>query len=157
MKYLRVSGGSSLAELGPALIVATMVLLAIFGMMQLINGVKINDSAAAEAVRVVAAGDPVSANARAQIVVDHANQQSTAWGSTFSLVSITFNPTNIVSQEAAMVPNGGMLTGNATVVTQLSFSPLGSGMPPVKINSQKSCPFSYNVPNTAGGVPVVSQ
>jgi len=60
-----MTNGSALAELGPALIVATMVLLAIFGMMQLINGVRINDGAAAEAVRVVAAGDPASANARA--------------------------------------------------------------------------------------------
>lgn len=155
--YPRMMKGSALAELGPALIVATMVLLAIFGMMQLINGVRINDAAAAEAVRVVAAGDPASANARAQIVVDHANQQSTAWGSSFTLVSIVFNPTNILAQEATMVPNGGMLSGSATVTTQLTFSPLGTAAPPFTINSQKTCPFSYNVPNTAGGVPVNPQ
>jgi hypothetical protein len=126
-------------------------------MIQLFNGATLNDAAAAEAARVVAAGDPATAVLRAQTVIDHANQQTTAWGCTFSIVTIAFNPSNIATLEAGMVPNGGILTGTATVTTQLSFKPLGAATPPFTIESQKTCPFSYNVANTAGGVPVTAQ
>jgi hypothetical protein len=152
----RNTAGSQFVELAIALIVAFPVCLALFELAMIVNIAQVNDAAAREASRIGAAGSPSTADQRVKSVVGHVNQESHAMSARFVLVELTFNPADTLTQEAKMVPYGGTLKGDLTVKIQCTIKPylisLFTNNNPITFNSQKTCPFTYNVPNTAGGM-----
>src|SRR5262249_36644558 len=148
--------GEGIIELAVGLIVLLPVLLMIFDLVVVAITVQINDSTAREAARVASQGDPKQATQRAQAIVARANKQVSGLMSNFQLVSVTFNPADILAQEDAMGTYGGLLKGSVTVETQVDVRPFVvqyayGGKSPIQFHSKQTFPLSYAVPNTTGG------
>jgi len=153
----RHSAGLSTAELAAGLIVAVPLFLAIFELAMILIIAQATDAVTQEATRVAAAGDPQQASKRVQLVINQANQQQRIMSSQMSLGACTFNPANLLVQESTMIPFGGTLNGDVTVQINCQIKPwlfsLFTNNQPLTFKSQKTYPFSYLVPNTAGGLP----
>jgi hypothetical protein len=139
------------------LMVVIPVVLVIIDFILMNLAVQINDSAAREADRLAASGDPSQAVSRAQCVVKRINQSMAGYVSNVTLKSVTFNPTTLLATEASLIPYGGIVQGTVTVNTQVTVTPVlicyvYSG--PFTFQSSQTCPITYNIPNTAGGQPV---
>ena len=151
----RIGRGVSTVELVTGLIVVVPIFLALFELIMIVVIAQVSDGAAQEASRVAASCDPRVAQQRAAAVIAQTNRQSSAMSSQFKLVSFTFNPADTLSQEETLIPYGGTLNGDVTVKVQCTIKPylisLFTNNQPITFNSMKTCPFTYNVPNTAGG------
>jgi len=148
---------ATLIEMVVGLMVAIPVVLTLIDLIMMTLAVQINDSAAREADRLAASGDPNQAVSRAQRVVARLNQTMAGYVSNVTLVGVTFNPTNMLATEASLVPYGGVVQGAVTVQTQVTVTPIliryvYTG--PYTFVAQQTCPITYNIPNTAGGQPV---
>jgi hypothetical protein len=156
----RPIGGVSTVELVTGLIVLVPFLLAMFELVVIVIVAQVSDGAAREAARVAASSDPRMAQQRADAVIAQANQTSHMMSSQFKMVSFTFTPADTLAQETKLIPYGGTLNGDVTVMIQCTVKPylisLVMNNKPISFNSMKSCPFTYNVPNTAGGAAVGS-
>lgn len=153
----RGNRGLSSAELAAGLVVAVPIFLAIFELAMILIIAQATDSVAREASRVASAGDPQQAGTRVQNVINQANQQQRIMASQMALGSCTFNPTDLLVQESKMIPFGGTLNGDVTVQITCQIKPwlfsLFTNNQPITFKAQKTYPFSYLVPNTAGGMP----
>jgi hypothetical protein len=137
------------------LLVVIPIVLVLIDFILMNLAVQINDSAAREADRIAASGDPNTAQSRAQVVVNRINQSMTGYVSNVTLVSVTFSPAGLLATEASLAGYGGVLQGYVTVITQVTVTPIlishiSSG--PFTFQASQTCPITYNVPNTAGGV-----
>src|SRR5271170_7246860 len=111
-------------EMVMGLMVVIPVILLLVDMTLITLSVQINDSAAHEAGRMAASGDPAQALSRAQCVIDRINQSSAGYVSNITLVSLTFSPASVLATEAGMVPYGGVVDGTVTVNTQAKITPI---------------------------------
>jgi hypothetical protein len=147
----------TILEMVVGLVVIIPIVMVIIDFILMNLAVQINDSAAREADRLAASGDPVQAASRAQCVVTRINQGMAGFVSNVTLKSVTFNPTTLLTTEASLIPYGGVVQGTVTVNTQVTVRPVViqycySG--PFIFQSSQTCPITYNIPNTAGGQPV---
>jgi hypothetical protein len=154
----RVAGGVSTVELVTGLIVLVPIVLALFELMMIVIVAQVSDGATREAARVAASSDPRYAQQRADAVIAQTNQTSHTMSSQFKMVSFAFTPADTLAQETTMIPYGGTLNGDVTVKVQCTVKPylisLLTNNMPITFNSMKTCPFTYNVPNTAGGAAI---
>lgn len=147
--------GQSSVELVCGLIVLIPIVLVLFDLAVIVVGVQINDSTCREAARVASIGDPTDANKRAAAVVARANKQGSSMLSNFVLVSCTSTVT--AAQVTALKASfGGPVSGTVTAVTEVDIKPFVvqyaySGGAPLKFRATQTYPFTYVVPNTAGG------
>src|ERR1700691_5921894 len=104
---------ASVAEMvwGFMICIPIVLLLIDFTLMNLAQ--QINDSAAREADRLAASGDPSQAATRAQVVVNRINQSMAGYVSNVTLQNVIFNPTNLLTTEAALwiTPPSGSTPG----------------------------------------------
>jgi hypothetical protein len=151
---VRRASGVSTIELVIGLIIAVPVILLLVDLALVVFAVQVNDSTAREAARVAASGDPQFAQQRASMIIDKANAGSSGIISNFKLVSVTFSPTDLLADEARLVPLGGTINGTVSIKTQVDVKPFAvefaySAKSPLQFVSQQTFPFTYNVPNTA--------
>ena len=140
---------------GLIVLLPIMLVLADFVLMNIAQ--QINDNAAREAVRVAAAGDPQQANLRANEVINRLTKSAGGYASNLQLVSLNFNPANLLANEAQMGQYGGLLQGSVTVNTKLTVTPIAISFytnGPVTFQAQQTCPITYTVPNTTGSQPI---
>ena len=154
---LRRARAVTILEMVIGLIIVIPIVLVIIDFILMNLAVQINDSAAREADRMAASGDPTQALDRAQRVVTRLNASTAGFASNITLVSVIFNPADLIAKEAALVPYGGVVQGDVTVKTKVTVTPVViqycySG--PYTFQAIQTCPMTYNVPNTAGGQPV---
>jgi TadE-like protein len=154
----RPIGGVSTVELVTGLIVLVPFFLAMFELAVIVIVAQVSDGAAREAARIAASSDPRFAQQRADAVIAQTNQGSHTMSSQFKMVSFAFTPADTLAQETKLIPYGGSLTGDVTVTVQCTVKPylisLLTNNKPITFNSMKTCPFTYNVPNTAGGAAI---
>lgn len=147
--------GVSVVELVTGLVVAVPIFMACFELIMVVLIAQVSDGAAREAARVAASCDPRYAQQRADAVIAHTNEQSHAMAPQFKMVTFAFSPGDTLNEESTMIPYGGTLNGDVTVTVQCTVKPylisLLTNNNPITFNSMKTCPFTYNVPNTAGG------
>jgi Flp pilus assembly protein TadG len=146
--------GVTIIEMVVGLMVVIPIVLVIIDFIIMNLAQQINDSAAREADRLAASGDPNQAVSRAQCVLNRINQGVAGYVSQVTLKSVTFNPTTLLATETALVPYGGVVQGSVTVTTTVTVTPAVvcyccSG--PFIFQASQTCPITYNVPNTAGG------
>jgi hypothetical protein len=149
--------GLSTAELAAGLVIAVPLFLALFELAMIFIIAQATDAVTNEAARVAAAGDPQKAVVRVQNVINRANQEQRIMSSLMKLQACTFTPADLLTEEAKMIPFGGTLNGDVTIQIQCQVKPwlfsLFTNNQPIVFKSQKTFPFSYLVPNTAGGLP----
>lgn len=147
--------GQSTVELVCGLFILIPLVLVLFDLAVIVIGVQVNDQTCRQAARAAASGDPGSAQQRAQAVVARANQQGSSMLSNYTLtLPLTFNPANVATQAANLVPYGGTVSGTVTVETTVDIRPflvpyVYSGGAPLTFRSSQTFPFTYVVPNTA--------
>ncbi|HMY03648.1 MAG TPA: hypothetical protein PKA48_09850 [Candidatus Obscuribacter sp.] len=147
--------GQSSVELVAGLIILVPIVLVLFDLAVIVLGVQINDSTCREAARVASIGDPTDCDKRARAVVARANAQGSSMLSNFQMFSCTSTVTP--AQVNAMKLNfGGPVSGTVTVVTRVDIHPFVvhyaySGGAPITFQATQTYPFTYVVPNTAGG------
>ncbi|MCA0314901.1 MAG: hypothetical protein LCH63_13850 [Candidatus Melainabacteria bacterium] len=147
--------GQSSVELVAGLIILVPIILCLFDLAVIVIGVQINDATCREAARVASIGDPTDCNKRAQAIVARANAQGSSMLSNFQLQSCTstISPAQITAMKANF---GGPVSGTVSVVTQVDIKPFVvhyaySGGAPLTFQARQTYPFTYVVPNTAGG------
>ncbi|MBX9671074.1 MAG: hypothetical protein K2X93_26025 [Candidatus Obscuribacterales bacterium] len=151
---LRKSGQSTV-ELVCGLLILVPLVLVLFDLAVIVIGVQINDQTCRQAARAAASGDPATAEQRATAVVARANQQGSSMLSNFTLsLPLTFNPSTVIADAAALVPYGGTVAGTVTVETTVDIRPfivpyVYSGGAPLKFRSSQTFPFTHVVRNTA--------
>jgi hypothetical protein len=153
----RIKKGVTVLEMVVGLMVVIPLVLILVDMILITLAVQINDSAAREAVRLAASGDPNQAASRAQLVISRINSSSAGYVSNIKMVSIVFSPPSLLTTAASLVPYGGAVEGSVTVKTQATVTPIFVSYVytgPINFQSAQTCPITYNVPNTAGGQPV---
>lgn len=141
-------------ELVMGLMVTIPIVLVLIDMVLITLASQINDSAAREADRLAASGSPSQAMSRAQRVISRINQNTAGYVSNVQLVSLTFDPPDLINTENSLVPFGGSIRGNVTVKTRVTVTPFLVSFAvggPFVLEASQLCPISYNVPNTAGG------
>jgi hypothetical protein len=148
--------GASIAELGVTLALAVPVCVMLFELVIVVIIAQATDGITREAARIAAGGDPAQAMARVQRIIDKANQEQKTMSSVLSLRSCIFDPRDTLAQENALIPFGGTLNGDVTVQLECRITPwaiawFNNGQP-LLFKSEKVYPFTYNVPNTAGGI-----
>jgi hypothetical protein len=134
------------------------IFLAIFELIMIVVVAQVSDGATREAARVAASSDPRVAQQRAAAVITRTNRESHFMASEFKMVSFVFTPADTLTQESTLIPYGGTLNGDVTVAVQCTVKPwlisLLTNNKPISFNSMKTCTFTYNVPNTAGGAAI---
>jgi hypothetical protein len=153
----RKKSAVTVLEMVMGLIVVIPVILLLVDLTLITLAVQINDSAAHEAGRMAASGDPFQAQLRAQRVIDRMNKSSAGYISNITLVSLAFNPSSLLASVGTMVPYGGIVEGSVTVKTQATVTPMLISFVyagPINFQSAQTCPITFNVPNTAGGQPI---
>jgi Flp pilus assembly protein TadG len=150
--------GQSLLELTIGIVVLAPVVLVLLDLSFMLLGAQSNDKICLSAARAAAAGDPSQASARAQSVIERAEQRKPA-----AMIS------NPVLSEAPLVEirscpetqkdpftnkefnPGGPITGAVTVTTQFEFRPLiintfFTKERKLTFRAQHSFPITYVVP-----------
>jgi hypothetical protein len=153
----RINKGASLIEMVVGLMVVIPIMLLLIDLVLIVLAVQFNDHAAREADRLAASGDPSQALLRAQACIDRINKNSGGYISNVTLKKLSFSPATLLATEAALIPYGGVVQGSVTVKTQVTVLPFGLAFinnKPLLFDSAQTCPITYDVPNTAGGVTV---
>src|ERR1700679_985003 len=117
---IRRRRAATLVEMVCGLMVTIPVVITLIDFILMGLSQQINDSAAREADRLAASGDPATAQSRAQRVITRINASTAGYVSNVTLISVTFNPTTLLTTEAALVPYGGVVQGSVTVITQVT-------------------------------------
>jgi len=142
--------GASLVELFAGLLVSIPIFFCVFGLAIAIIGIQNNDKTCREAARFAANGAPVSAQLRAQSVVDRANEEKPNTVADLRLISVenTLSP----NTSEFIQNNGGTVAGEVKVTTAVDVKPFFGNWLFQKqqfwtFQSQHSFPYTYISPN----------